>query len=1733
MNVLSQYITFLKEYKKLLERGVKDILSSGNSSNFIWIDDIENFVNEGVCSTTLLEIFSSQFKKQLSIFTLEKQLKPLIIIPDEFVDTIEFDEAKNQFKSIAGTEEDLEEFSNSEVGKKQIEKLKKFRKNKDLYSKLYRAYNDIRNDSNLEIVLSIGLIQYSKFNNNGNLSKTNQHLFHFPLSLNLDSSNSIKISFSEKEEPYADFFFLNNTPSEKEILSNIIDRFDQKISENGYEYIFNDDLIELLSKYLQRISSNSIFIDSIFKPEKDFYKEDYFRITYSPAINIKYKKPRFFEKLTNSIIQFSDDNNVEAKLFNLLIRNPEAINNNSYIKANYFIDELFEKNKSSFKHLNGADDFSVFFPLPFNKEQKQIYENYLKNRLTVVTGPPGTGKSHTIVNILCSLLAQGKRVLVTAQTDKALESLLDKIPETFDDLIFTKIQLETNQNRFSLEKSIGNISKILTDDFYYDTESKLSDLDNLKSEYVKIKFQIIHALEKEYEQITINDSFNNLRAFQVIEKFERKDLKEWSWIKDVLSDSDLKDFSSIKASIVKLRSLGKTEIKYSAFTDINITSILEQLENFDFKNYLTIKGQYKQILNYLNLTERNKRGLLKVNLDKIIEIGNEFSNTDIVVNSLKDLDNVTNQLNNSYNNNILNSNKSFSDLVANGAKYLLDIETYLSFSEQEKVGFFTRLKAGFKIVSYLEEFTINGKKCNTKTEIKLLKSLIENLLILNYNYTILQNSGYTLITGENSNLSEKVNILNLTLQKVQRNKDVISKIEFNSDFITFSDYTKINLLDINALSRKAILFKEELENFRDIESVFQQKEKILEEISSIIEKSSIRQDFNEFLPVDNIINEDVFEKLKNKFLEIGNKIKSEQEFTRLNNFVKTKLPNTFDFLNTVDENYITKENFEFFSASYFLKENQYVDFQRFTEELSQINNKIYTVKSEILFDLAKKNFKEKFSDNEIDAFINLLEQYRYNQSQSVRKIKNQTQYQIVTRNNGIEISKKLSCWVMKFNDVLNSIGNEPEIFDCIIVDEASQLDFNSLILSYYAENMIIVGDDKQTSPTSLTGADSNDFESIKNKYLQFLGINAIQIKSDNSLFTLSKMIAGASNLMLREHFRCVPEIIEFSKFHFYDNNLRPLKQINSNRLNPKEKVFVENAFSEEKVVNREIEEIKKFLKIILNKKEYSNKTIGVVSLGLTKHTEKLKDIKEELENEFGKERIDKHKIIIEDSPKFQGDERDVMIISLGVAIDYQKLQENQNAKPRAIISDQDEFKKINVALSRAKEQMILFHSVKAEHLQALDFRNKILNFFYEEPKPFPVLTISTDKIERYRHNVPKPFDSWFERDIAKHLIDIGFNNILPQYNVKEPEVFYNHKLGKNVYVNFKIDLVVINNGKMVAIECDGDPFHSLPEDVAYDIERQEFLERVGWKICRIVYSNYKRNPSEEIERIKSFVEINTKNDVQVILESETEFLVTEDIQGDIFHDVTVKYEDSENIVNADNQYKLEKKYKSYIDLIEDDLATVRTSSTSKLDGDFIEDAKSSEEKFISEDFEEEVRDNDKVLRYFNLFENNTYKVQDYEDLESLFSIAIKEKHVNGFLLQCYDNGHINKVNVKSILDKRLDYHYANGKNPNANLLNLKLIENESIIGLKIKKKDDYLFKAHKTKNISARDTLHLQGYKVIYQDFDEVKYCELPKNIQSGLERLVFESFSSVGKSIYNNYYDTEWELLKCNTELL
>ena len=122
MTILAGKLEEVKEHISIQE--TNEISQKSSKEN---LDKIENFIESGICESTLIDIFSSKFKRQSLVFSLQKPYKPNIQIPNRFLEIIDFDEAKNKFESINGDEEELVSFQNSTEGKIEIEKLKKFK----------------------------------------------------------------------------------------------------------------------------------------------------------------------------------------------------------------------------------------------------------------------------------------------------------------------------------------------------------------------------------------------------------------------------------------------------------------------------------------------------------------------------------------------------------------------------------------------------------------------------------------------------------------------------------------------------------------------------------------------------------------------------------------------------------------------------------------------------------------------------------------------------------------------------------------------------------------------------------------------------------------------------------------------------------------------------------------------------------------------------------------------------------------------------------------------------------------------------------------------------------------------------------------------------------------------------------------------------------------------------------------------------------------------------------------------------------------------------------------------------------------------------------------------------------------------------------------------------------------------------------------------------------------------
>ncbi|HEV2665291.1 MAG TPA: AAA domain-containing protein, partial [Blastocatellia bacterium] len=203
--------------------------------------------------------------------------------------------------------------------------------------------------------------------------------------------------------------------------------------------------------------------------------------------------------------------------------------------------------------IDGADNGELFFPLEYNDQQKEILDR-LKERFGVlVQGPPGTGKSHTIANIISSLLARGKRVLVTSQTENALKVLRDLIPPEIRSLCVSQLGSDTESKK-QLNDSVVEIGKRLALRNTREHEERIqhigSEMKAIREEQARLHQQIKDWAELDSCKITIGGA--EVSAHQAAKECSQGDRKH-SWLPDriapevepPLSDAEMKELCAM------------------------------------------------------------------------------------------------------------------------------------------------------------------------------------------------------------------------------------------------------------------------------------------------------------------------------------------------------------------------------------------------------------------------------------------------------------------------------------------------------------------------------------------------------------------------------------------------------------------------------------------------------------------------------------------------------------------------------------------------------------------------------------------------------------------------------------------------------------------------------------------------------------------------------------------------------------------------------------------------------------------------------------------------------------------------------------------------------------------------------------------------------------------------------------------------------------------------------------
>ena len=296
----------------------------------------------------------------------------------------------------------------------------------------------------------------------------------------------------------------------------------------------------------------------------------------------------------------------------------------------------------------------------------------------------------------------------------------------------------------------------------------------------------------------------------------------------------------------------------------------------------------------------------------------------------------------------------------------------------------------------------------------------------------------------------------------------------------------------------------------------------------------------------------------------------------------------------------------------------------------------------------------------------------------------------------------IPCWIMPCWRVAEQLPGTLGSFDLVIMDEASQSDIKEVTTLLRGRKVLVVGDDKQVSPTAAFIEDAR-IERLARGFLENQPFKTLLLPGA-SLYDLAKVMFPDKFVMLREHFRCVEPIIRFS-MQFYPEPLVPLRVPTAQeRIDPPLVDIYLGRRTGDKTNHREAQVIVEEVQRLVENPHLARvdsfdrwRTIGVVSLIGAKQSALINRM---LLDELGEEIMLRHRIACGDSATFQGNERDVVFLSMVADPDSKQSQTAAHFEQR-----------FNVALSRARDQVVLVRSVREEELNPNDLKAKVIRTY--------------------------------------------------------------------------------------------------------------------------------------------------------------------------------------------------------------------------------------------------------------------------------------------------------------------------------------------------------------------------------------------------------------------------------------
>ncbi len=1158
------------------------------------------------------------------------------------------------------------------------------------------------------------------------------------------------------------------------------------------------------------------------------------------------------------------------------------------------------------ENLNPKEVYNV---VDADSSQIAVIEDAKKGNSLVVEGPPGTGKSQTIVNLISELLANEKKILFVSEKMAAL----DVVKKRMDSIGLGNYCLELHSNKTRKRAFLDDLNKSLLQDKV--SVEDYEDYDKLKQSISKLN-EYSELIRSKYgdTNLTIYDliglyeyKYQELEKYgQRVYKFNLPSLKKYNPQKRSELLSNIDQIAEIYKLInpIKDNPWNYTNIDYispddidninfkSSEIDSHMEHIQHEIEEFSQKTNLKQPTKYGEIGKYiqqakLTLSDQDystEEDKLKTIVKKVQEYQNNFDNkidvTKIKIEPIKErLDELLLQTKTLEISSDIMFHHEVRILLSNikeASKLLQDSPVKRALNDPEIVQKFYQFRAN------KDSFTkfMNKDYKKSKNELKSYYSQdvnddtitedFDNLLKWNDEVNAVKNKVLP-YTNSNSLTTEKIIY---EMEKLLTIFDEINDINHKVAKIYKKEYFKT--LDDLEYHVNQLYKQKQLKKFIDDHDKTAKKYfKSWKNVDTDFSKLAVEYDnISKFVKNGNsnrvILDETTKRELQRTLndLEIHyNEIKEDYEYLNAilhfkdklnqNNINSVRVDEFNELIQSISENIRSLSNWSQFNTYCIQYKNDY------TKEIIKLI-KEDKIKPEAILPLFEFNFANNilikiFDDNE------LLKNFNSNIYEKNIQTFNQLDLETINLNRfrvreildnkrpdlslSIAPTSQLGILVHEMNKKRNhksirQVLNEcPDIitdikpcllmsplsiaqyldtkkyesfFDYIIFDEASQVRIEDAIGALLrGKHYIIMGDTKQLPPTAFFDVE-NDVDSLEAEQMH--------VQDVESILHFCKTVLPYR--MLKCHYRSRHEsLIAVSNLEFYNNDLciYPSPIMDSDDLGLKLVYNPDNIYDKGKTrQNRgEAKEVVNYALAHYGRYGFT-KSLGIGTFSVAQKQAILEELESRL---IENPQLDPYfnttgekSFFVKNIENIQGDERDVMLISIGYGFDAAHVLSNSFGP----LNNDGGERRLNVLTTRAKEKCVVFSNFKSADMQIKSRTPKgvqVLKTFlyYAEHGKFP-----SDYVEE------ENFESKFEESVYNFLTKKGY------------------KIEKRVgCAGYRIDLAVIDPSNpdeyILGIECDGSSNNENISARERDRIRQNILEGLGWNFIRIWSTDWYHN----------------------------------------------------------------------------------------------------------------------------------------------------------------------------------------------------------------------------------------------------------------------------------------------------